>query len=133
MHDELLALLARHLESENAHDMAGTLATLTDDCVFVDTALGTFHGHDGAAEYYRLWWDAFDNEVTPEQLYVVDDHTAVAETRWRGTHVGAFLDIEPTRRAVDVPVAIVVDVRDGLMATERLYWDARSVVDTLTG
>lgn len=132
MHDELLALLARHLEAENAHDVDGTLATLTDDCVFVDTALGTFDGHDGAAEFYRLWWDAFDNEVTPEHLHIVDDRTAVAETRWRGTHVGTFLGIEPTARAVDVPVAIVVDVRDGRMATERLYWDARSVVETLT-
>ena len=132
MHDELLALLARHLDAENAHDLDDTLATLADDCVFVDSALGTFHGHAGATEYYRLWWDAFDNEVTPEELHVVDAHTAVAETRWRGTHVGPFLGVEPTDRPVDVPVAIVVEVREGVMATERLYWDARSVVESLT-
>ena len=132
MHDELLALLARHLEAENAHDTTATLATLTEDCVFVDSALGRFDGHEGAARYYDLWWSALDNDVVPEHLHLVDDQTAVAETRWRGTHVGPFLGVSPTGRAVEVPVAIVVELRDGLMATERLYWDARSVIAALT-
>lgn len=133
MHDELLGLLGRHLEAENAHDVVATLTTLTPDCVFVDSALGTFTGHDGAARFYELWWKGFDTEVTPEHLHIVDDRTAIAETRWRGRHIGTFLDIAPTGRTIDVPVAIVVDVSDGLMATERLYWDARSVVASLTG
>lgn len=133
MHDELLGLLARHLEAENAHDMVATLATLTDDVLFVDTALGTYNGQDGAARYYEQWWKGFDTAVTPEELHIVDGHTAVAETRWRGKHIGTFLDIAPTGRTIDVPVAIVVEVRDGLMATERLYWDAHSMIASLTG
>jgi SnoaL-like domain len=71
--------------AENAHDLAGTLATLTADGVFTDTALGrTFHGHDGAAAYYRMWWDAFEVEVSPEDLHWTTAGLAVAEARFRG-------------------------------------------------
>jgi SnoaL-like domain len=64
--EALAQLLRRHLEAENARRMDDTLATLTEDCVFDDRALArTFHGRAGAADYYRIWWDAFSPTVTP--------------------------------------------------------------------
>jgi steroid delta-isomerase-like uncharacterized protein len=128
MREELSQLLRRHLEAENAHDMDATLGTLTSDCRFDDVALGSYRGHDGASQYYRLWWDAFDTEVSPEGLHDTGGPFVVAETRWRGRHVGPFLGVEASGRSIDVPVAIVVEVRDGLMAAEKLYWDARSLL-----
>ena len=66
--DEFRKLLARHLEAENAHRLADTLGTLTSDCLFEDVALGRrFGGHEGAAAYYRMWWDGFETEVSPER------------------------------------------------------------------
>ena len=38
--EEYLQLLRRHMEAENAHWMKETLATLTEDCLFEDMALG---------------------------------------------------------------------------------------------
>ena len=38
--EEFRKLLARHLEAENAHRLAGTLGTLAPDCLFEDVALG---------------------------------------------------------------------------------------------
>jgi steroid delta-isomerase-like uncharacterized protein len=119
-----VSLLRRHLEAENAHRLEDTLATLTEDCVFDDRALGkVFHGHAGAAEYYERWWRAFDPIVTREDLFATTGGGAIAETRWRGRHVGTFLGIEATGLEIDLPVAIFVDFRDDLMAGERLYWD----------
>jgi steroid delta-isomerase-like uncharacterized protein len=129
--DDTIELLGRHLEAENGHCLADTLATLTRDCVFEDMALGqTFHGHEGATSYYRMWWDAFDTAITPERLHLAGD-TAVAETTWRGSHVGEFLGIAPTKQTIDVPIIIVVEIRDGLMAVERLYWDRLRLIDQL--
>lgn len=126
-----LELLGRHLEAENAHRLAETLATLSPDCTFDDIALGqTFHGHDGAAVYYSMWWNAFDTVVTPERLHLAGD-TAVAETTWQGAHTGEFLGIAPTGRHIDVPVIIVVELRNGLMAGERFYWDRARLFDQL--
>jgi hypothetical protein len=49
--EALAELLRRHLEAENARCMDDTLATLTEDCVFDDRALGrVFHGRDGARD-----------------------------------------------------------------------------------
>ena len=127
--EQTVDLLSRHLEAENRHDLPDTLATLSDDCLFRDLSLGQdFHGHDGAREYYQMWWDAFDTVVTPERLHLAGD-TAVAETIWRGTHTGEFLGIAPTGRRIDVPVIIVVELSDGLMLSERLYWDRLRLLD----
>jgi steroid delta-isomerase-like uncharacterized protein len=129
--DALLHLLDRHLAAENAHDLAGVLATLVADCEFVDTTLGMrWTGHQGATEHYRMWWDAFDLEVIGERLHLGAD-SAVAETLWQGTHVGAFAGVAPTGRAVELSVAVVVDFRDGLMAGERFYWDAAGLARRL--
>ena len=129
--DALLHLLDRHLAAENAHDLAGVLATLVPDCEFVDTTLGMqWSGHRGAAEHYRMWWDAFDVQVIGQRLHLAAG-SAVAETAWRGTHVGAFAGVAPTGRAVELSVAVAVDFRDGLMAGERFYWDAAGLARLL--
>jgi steroid delta-isomerase-like uncharacterized protein len=124
-----LDLLDRHLRAENARDMDATLETLTSDCVFEDLAMGrTYSGWDGAADYYRIWWEAFEPEITAERVFWTEDGHAVAETRWRGWHHGSFLAIEPTRRKIDVPVAIFVAFgEDDLMAGERFYYDLATI------
>jgi steroid delta-isomerase-like uncharacterized protein len=125
-------LLRTHMRAENAHRMEETLGTLTPDCLFEDMALGQdFRGHAGAREYYRTWWDAFGTTAHPEHAYYTDQAFAVAEVRFQGIHVGSFLGIEPTGCAVDLPTAIFVSFRDGLIAGERMYWDVITLLRQL--
>lgn len=113
-----------HLEAENAHRLDETLATLTEDCVFDDRALGrTYHGRTGAAEYYRLWWDAFGVEVVGGTRYVTTDGTLISEAGYRGIHRGEFLGIAPTGRPIELRFVVIIGFRDGLMAGERFYYD----------
>ena len=83
------ACLIRHLTAENAHKLEETLATLTEDCIFEDVALQkTFHGKAGAAEYYRMWWSAFEIKVqvgSGSRHWITDD-LFVSETSYAGTH-----------------------------------------------
>lgn len=131
--DDDWALLARHTEVENAHQLAETLATLTPDCVFEDVPLGTtYHGRDEAGRYYRMWWDGLDPTVAVERVHEVAGGTAVvAETVWHGRHIGRFLGVEPTGKELSIPLVIVAELRDGLLAAERLYWDRATVVEQL--
>jgi steroid delta-isomerase-like uncharacterized protein len=130
--EEYLQLLRRHMEAENAHQMKETLATLTKDCLFEDMPLGqVFRGQAGAREYYQIWWDAFSTTAHPERVYFTAQEAAVAEVRFQGTHTGSFLGIEPTRHEVDIPIAIFVTFREGLIAGERMYWDVATLLRQL--
>lgn len=124
---EYESLIRRHVEAENGHRLEETLATLHPDCVFEDVPLGrTFHGHAGASEYYRMWWEGLGLVVTPEagdRRMWTDDGLYVAETRFTGVHVGPFLGVAPTGSRIEFRFAVFVPFRDGLMAGERFYYD----------
>jgi steroid delta-isomerase-like uncharacterized protein len=127
MREELEALVRRHLAAENAHDLAGTLATLHEDCVFEDVAtFQVFRGRRGAEAYYRQWWDAFG--VTVERApggarYWTEDGTYIAEAQYRGRHRGPFFGVAPTGREIEFRFVVILGFRDGLMAGERFYYD----------
>ncbi len=131
MNSELAALLARHVDAENAHDMQATLATLHPDCVFQDMALDReYRGHTGAATYYRLWWDAFGLRFRHDDrshIHWTSEGRCIAEGVFAGVHVAPFMGIEPTGVEVTYRFVVVVDFRDGLMAGERFYYDIAGI------
>lgn len=123
------ALLERHLRAENAREMQAILATLSPDCVFEDLTLGrTYEGRSGAADHYRLWWEAFELTMTLERLHWTEEDAAIAEMRWQGVHTGHWLGMEATGRSIDVPVAVFFSFADDdLVAGERLYYDLTTI------
>ena len=137
MNQQLADLARRHLVAENAQDMDGTLATLHPECRFDDLATGqTWLGHEGAAAHYRQWWTTFDVEVKrgPGQVsaWTADD-VCMAEATWHGRHIGRFLGIEPTGRAIVQPFVVVLSFRDGLMVSERFHYDLGALVRQIGG
>jgi steroid delta-isomerase-like uncharacterized protein len=132
MNPDLAALVRRHLEAENAHDLDGTLATLHPDCAFEDFATGQrWRGHAGAADHYRQWWDTFDVEVRRgpgQRAYVTTDEFYLAEATWHGKHVGPFLGLAPNGRTFAQPFVVILTFRDGLMSGERFHYDLASLL-----
>jgi steroid delta-isomerase-like uncharacterized protein len=129
---ELIRLLQRHVRAESSRDLGGTLATLAPDCVFEDMALGeTYVGHEGATRHYLMWWEGLHTTAQSERLFWTSGGGAVAEATFLGRHDGEFLGVAPTGREVEVPVAVFIGFRDGLMTGERLYWNAGKVARQL--
>jgi len=132
MNPQHATLLRRHLEAENGHDLDGTLATLHPQCVFADHATGqVWKGRDGAAAHYRQWWTTFDVVVSRganQSAGWLDDATYAAEATWSGTHVGEFLGVKPSGKAIILPFFVVVSFKDGLMDAERFYYDLASLL-----
>jgi steroid delta-isomerase-like uncharacterized protein len=121
---EYQKVLIAHVEAETAHRMDDTLATLTEDCVCDDRALGrVWHGREGARDYYRMWWDGFAIKPEGSTRFTPSGDILIVETRFVGTHQGTFLGIAPTGKPVDVPMAIFVSFAGGLMSGERFYWN----------
>ena len=52
----------------------------------------------------------------------------IAQTRYHGIHRGRFIDYEPTGKPIDLPLAVVIPFRDGLMAGERFYYDLATLL-----
>jgi len=128
-------LIIRHLTAENAHDLAGTLATLHPDCVFDDHATGqTWRGHEGASAHYRQWWQAFDVKVVrgkSQMSYWASEQTYIAEATWEGRHIGDFLGLAATNALIRQPFVVFVGMKDGLMAGEKFYYDLASLVSQI--
>lgn len=117
-------VLHRHLAAETAFDMSGTLATLTEDCVFEDVATGELHrGHAAVRAYYHEWWTVFGIIPRDIRSYIVSEDLLIVETRFVGKHANAYRGLPPTGNPVDLPVAIFITLRDGLMSGERFYYD----------
>ncbi|MGH7907028.1 MAG: ester cyclase [Candidatus Binataceae bacterium] len=130
--DEMLAVVRRHLEMENAYRLEETLDTLTPDCIFEDIALGErLEGHAGASSYYQRWWRAF-----PDLNWSVQRRTFAADCLFseliiRGTHQGDFFGLAPTSRRIELPLIAVVDFTAGRMAGERMYYDLATIMRQL--
>lgn len=127
------AILGAHIRAETAFDMEATLATLTADCVFEDMPTGErFVGHDAVRRYYANWWSAFGNVPEGSRRYVPSPDMFIVETRFVGQHRGIWEGLAPTGRRIDLPIAIFVSFRDGLMSGERFYYDRGSLRSQLT-
>lgn len=127
-----LELLGRHLAAENVQDMDGTLATLRNDCVFDDRALGlVYEGKAGARKYYETWWNAFDITTHSDRRHFTAEGSVISEARYEGVHVGEFLGIAATNKPIDLKLAVIITFKDGLMAGERFYWNLASLLDQL--
>ena len=125
-------VLRRHVEAESEHRMEDTLATLTEDCVFEDHALGSvWHGREGARAYYRMWWDAFGIRPHTTARHAPAPDLMIVETRFKGRHDGVFLDLAPTGREVDVPMTIFVNLANGLLRGERFYWNLGTLLEQI--
>ena len=123
------AILRQHLAAETVFDMEGTLATLTEDCVFEDVPTGeAYRGRDSVRAYYNEWWTAF--AIVPQDIrsYIVSETFLIVETRFVGAHRGKYRGTAPTGRPLNLPVAIFISLRDGLMSGERFYYDRATLL-----
>ena len=124
-------IIDRHFAAENAHDVAGTLATYTDDIVWDDiTHLDSpFHGKDEVGSVYTSIIDAipdvhlrsvkrFSGE---DGRFVVDESiiTGHVHGEWAGMHGGGA--------PVEIRILHIFEVRDGLISFENAWFDAAEV------
>ena len=123
------AVLHEHLAAESVFDMDATLATLTEDCLFEDVATGdVYRGRQAVRAYYREWWSAFG--IVPEDIrsYIVSENFLIVETRFVGTHRGSYRGTAATGKPLNLPVAIFISLRHGLMSGERFYYDRATLL-----
>src|SRR5919202_7078943 len=125
-----------HMRSEfESQSVGDTLETMVDD-PFVNH-VPVLTGGVGVDEVRKFYSERFipqqppDAEIIPVSRTVGNDRV-VDELIDRFTHTvemdWLLPGIPPTGRRVEIPIVVVVQFRDGKIASEHIYWDQASVL-----
>jgi carboxymethylenebutenolidase len=122
---EMNRILAHHAEAECAFDFDETMRTMTDDCYQRHVNLGLVaHGKVMVRRYYEDLFGAFPKLRGVQAGVAYGDRHLVMWGRLTATMTAGWLGIEATGRTLDVPLAAVIEFRDGLVVGEALHYDA---------
>ncbi|MGW1727586.1 nuclear transport factor 2 family protein [Streptomyces sp. NPDC002306] len=134
--EEMVALWERHTAYEfEVKDADLTVSTMVEDASVMH--LPTMSGGFGKEHLRRYYRDVFipgipQNTVTETVDRSVGSDFLVEEILMGMPHDQEipFLlpGLAPTGRALEVPLLVMVKFRDGLMESERLYWDQAAVL-----
>ena len=111
-------------ERFSAHDVEGCIAHWHPEGIQDWVALRIVRGHD---EIRALFDEVFtavpDLEMTVEHV-IADERRCAIMWRSRGTHTGGPLNgIEPTGRTAELRGVDVMEVEDGLIVRNTVYYD----------
>jgi predicted ester cyclase len=115
-----------HSLAEDARDLEGLIATLTDDCVYEVVPTGhRWEGHEGARSFYRALLGAFPDVRFELSDIVIGPQGVCEEARLTGTHERDWLEYAATGRAIDFQVVIFFpwDPARRLFLGERVHFD----------
>ena len=133
---EMEKIFAEHIRNEFVtKDVEATLATMVEDASVNHVPINS--GGRGKVELRAFYRDVFigswpdDLEMTTKNRVFGNDQM-IEEDHLRFTHKNRmewFLPgVPPTHRVVDVDFVLVVEFRDGKLASERIYWDHATVL-----
>jgi len=119
----------------DAYDLAGWKALVHPDLEFVNS-FGTFHGPDQAGDVVGGFLDAFADMHHEIVRTVAENDVVAVEMYFVGTHSAPLMSpsggaIPATGREVRVPLAHVLTVRDGRIATYNGYFDPAELLRQL--
>ncbi len=125
---EIRQIVYQHLAAEERHDAAAAAATYAPHGYYHHVPLGLrLEGKDAVAAGYAASFGAFPDSEVVNDGEVVEGNTYVHWGRFRATVSGSWLGLPPTDRRLDLPFAAVIEVGNGYMIGETLYYD----LDTL--
>ena len=127
VYHEVRELWKAHSIAEDRRDIAGLIATLTDDCVYEVLPGGTrWEGHAGAVRFYTELISAIPDIHFDLQNIVIGPQGVVEEAIVTGTHSAKWLGNEPTGERMTWRNAIFFpwDRESRRFKGERVYTDA---------
>ena len=134
LYQQIRSLWISHSKAEDGRDLAGLIATLSEDCVYEVVPTGQrWEGHDGARTFYLTFLGAFPDVHFDLQDIVIGPQGVIEIAIMTGTHKGTWAGIEATGKAVKLHIIIhfpwnpVAQKFSG----ERIYFDRFGLEDQL--
>ena len=126
-------LVRTHMESENVHDFATTLATFAHPRYEIIPTGQVYDGREEVERYFRESRTAFPDQRNELIALRHADDAVVVEFWLRGTHRGPLLGIEPTGRGFECRMTAFFLFDAAGLICERVYFDAATILRQLTG
>ena len=123
-------IVERHFAAENAHDVAATLDTHSDDVIWDDVASPAcpVHGKAATAAMYAGILAAFPDLHFESVVRFGDAKHVVDEAVVTGHARGSFLGVDGGGASVKFRMLHVFDLRGGLIAREQAWFDTADVL-----
>jgi steroid delta-isomerase-like uncharacterized protein len=127
------AVVLEHVQAENRHDIAASVATFHTPCYRV-MPMGIVHdGEQAVGELLSGIFKGFpDFTVNIDKTYHSED-AVILEIRMKGTHLGDWAGLKATGRIVDVPVACIFEFDEDRLMCEKVYFDMATLVNQSSG
>lgn len=128
-------LWKRHSIAEDARDLPGLIATLTEDCVYELVPVNKmWKGHTGATSFYTQLLGAFPDIKFELTDIVIGPQGVCEEANVTATHRGEWLGTPPSGKVIHFRVVIFFpwDPKNGKFSGERIYVDPPSVLQPHT-
>ena len=125
-------IVRQHMESENVHDFATTLATFAHPRYEI---IPTDRIYDGRAEvegYFRESRTAFPDQRNELIALRHADDGVIVEFWLLGTHLGPLMGMEPTKKAFRCRMTAYFLFDDTGLVCERVYFDSATILRQLT-
>ena len=125
-------IVRRHMESENVHDYAATIATFSHPRYEL---IATDRVHDGLAavqEYFRESRTAFPDQRNELIAMHHADDAVITEFWLLGTHTGPLQGIEPTGKSFRCRMTAFFLFEGTGLVCERVYFDTATILRQLT-
>jgi steroid delta-isomerase-like uncharacterized protein len=122
------AVVLEHMDSENRHEFDATIATFGHPRYEIIATGDVFDGEDEVRRYFAETRTAFPDQRNELIALHHADEAVIVEFTLRGTHLGPFRGLPPTRRAFECPVTafFLFDAGDRIVC-ERVYFDAGTI------
>ena len=123
-------LWKKHSIAEDARDLSGLIATLTEDCVYdLVPANKQWRGHAGATQFYMELLSAFPDIKFDLTDIVIGPQGVCEEASVTGTHRGPWLGAAPTGQRVSFRVVIFFpwDAARQKFSGEKIYLDRSAI------
>lgn len=119
-------LWVRHSIAEDARDIDGLIATLSEDCVYEIVPTGQrWEGHDGARTFYTELFAAFPDNAFALSEIVIGPQGAFEVATLTGTNLGPWAGVAPSGLALALEVLILFpwDPATQRFTGERIWFD----------
>jgi steroid delta-isomerase-like uncharacterized protein len=111
-------------DAVSRQDPDGIAATGAPGYVDDFVAVGEIRGHDAVRAFFRELFAAFPDFAMTVDRIVADDSAAVVQWHAAGTFTGGpFQGIAPTGRRVEIRGVDVMEIADGLIQHNTIYYD----------